>query len=93
MLEILGKGYVIEHCIAFLKEKNEAKSFRIYVTDALSAICENTTHYLGTQGMVDCGRTITKRWVDVLNPPPEKPEDNRPSEEIAADIWSRIRGR
>lgn len=59
------------------------------------AIAENTTHLLGMQGVVDYGKTIKKRWLDVLEPPPEKPEepeDNRSSEEIADDIWSRIRG-
>ena len=59
------------------------------------AIAENTTHLVGMQGVVDYGRTIKTRWIDLINTPPEKPqepEDNRPSEEIAADIWERIRG-
>ena len=58
------------------------------------AIAENTTHYLAMNGeMVDYGRTINQRWMDLLNPPPPpEPEDDRPSEEIAADIFKRIRG-
>lgn len=57
------------------------------------AIAENTTHYLTLNGeMVDYGRTIKTRWIDALSPPPEVPEDNRPSEEIASEIWDRIRG-
>lgn len=76
-----------------LKLNNEEKSYRIYVTDALMAIAENTTHLVGYEGVVDYGKTINKRWVDMLEPPPpEVPEDNRPSEEIASDIWERIRG-
>lgn len=95
MLELFGRGYVIEHCISTLKSNNELKSFKVYVTDALMAIAENTTHLVGVQGVVDYGRSIKQRWIDLLNPQPveeEKPEDNRPSEEIASDIWERIRG-
>ena len=84
---------MIEYCISALKSNNETKSYRVYVTDALMAIAENSTHYAGMQGMVDYGKTITKRWIDALTPPPEEePEDNRSSEEIASDIWDRIRG-
>lgn len=74
----------------------EKRSWEIYVTDALMAIADNTTHLVGVSGVVDYGRTIQKRWFDIINEPSaekkEEPEDNRPSEEIAADIWSRIKG-
>lgn len=83
---------MIEHCISTLKLLNEEKSFKVYITDALMAIADNTTHIVGSQGVVDYGKTINQRWIDILNPPPKEPEDNRPSEEIASDIWERIRG-
>ena len=83
---------MIEHCISSLKLYKEEKSFKVYVTDALMAIADNTTHLVGAQGVVDYGKTINQRWIDLLNPPPEVPEDNRPSDEIAEDIWQRIRG-
>lgn len=95
MLELFGRGYVIEHCIAALKADNEEKAFKVYVTDALMAIADNTTHLVGAEGVVDYGKKFEKRWADLITPqeqPEEKPEDNRPSEEIAADIWERIRG-
>ena len=69
--------------------------YRVYVTDALMAIADNTTHLVGSQGVVDYGKTINKRWIDALTPQPEEkpqPDDDRPSVEIAADIWDRIRG-
>ena len=56
------------------------------------AIAENTTHLLGMQGVVDYGKTIKDRWINTLNPPEEVPEDNRPCEDIAKDMWERIRG-
>lgn len=64
----------------------------VYVTDALMAIADNTTHLVGHTGVVDYGRTIKTRWIELLEAKPEPPEDNRPSEEIASDIWERIRG-
>ena len=93
-MKVLGRGYVIEHCISSLKLYYEEKNFRIYVTDALMAIAENTTHLIGQGGVVDYGKSISQRWIDIMNPQTQKkePEDDRPSEEIAADIWKRIRG-
>lgn len=88
---------MIEHCISSLKSNNEEKSFRIYVTDALMAIAKNTTHILGAQGVIDYGTTINKRWIEVIAPKDndnesDEPVDDRSSEKIAEDIWSRIRG-
>ncbi len=84
---------MIEHCISSLKLDNEEKAFKVYVSDALMAIAENTTHLVGMQGVVDYGKTIKTRWIDILNPPPKPKEDNRPADEIAADIWNRINKR
>lgn len=83
---------MVEHCISSLKLNNEEKSYKAYVTDALMAIAENTTHLVGAGGVVDYGRTLNSRWIDRLTPQPEVKEDNRPSIEIASDIWNRIRG-
>ena len=76
-----------------LKLNKEKQSYQIYVTDALMAIAENTTHLVGMQGVVDYGKTIKERWINTLNPPEETTEDNRPCEEIATDMWERIRGK
>ena len=59
------------------------------------AIADNTTHLIGMEGVVDYGRTIKTRWIELIESLPEtpqEPEDNRSSEEIASDIWERIRG-
>lgn len=61
------------------------------------AISENATHYLAPNGqMVDYGKSFKKRWIDFISKPimkeEKQEEDNRPSEEIAQDIWKRIRG-
>ena len=35
MLELFGRGYVIEHCISSFYKYNEEHTYRIYVTDVL----------------------------------------------------------
>lgn len=74
----------------FLKY-NEDRLYRVYVTDVLKAIAENTTHYLGADGLFDYGTSINLRWIDALKPQKEEPIDDRPCTEIVHDIWERIR--
>ena len=68
----------------FLKKKTEERAFKIYITDALKAIAENTARQAG-------GRTMTKRYVDIITPP--KPEDDEAPEEKSQKIVDRIRSK
>lgn len=43
----MGTGYVIEHCISFFHKKRKTDAYRIYVTDALRLITENTAKIVG----------------------------------------------
>lgn len=54
----------------------EEKTYRIYVTDALQVIAENTAHMAG-------GKTMTVRWDELTK---TKPKDTRTGEEIVADV-------
>lgn len=104
LLELYGRGYVIDHCIAALKRKNEAKIKEIrlnaYITDALKIIAENTSHFLlPGHGAIDYGSTLSKRWIELESPEekekltkPSAEEDTRSCTEFAADVWKRIRG-
>lgn len=87
---------MIEHCISALKLNTEKKRYQVYVTDALMAIANNTTHLLGANGVVDYGMSLKERWIDLEKSneksQEEPEEDDRPADEIASDIWSRIRG-
>lgn len=89
---------MIEHCISALsydrKKARELKSFEAYVTDALMLITENTTHVATMGGVVNCGKWLKDRWIDIINDTPIEPQetDDRPCEEIAQDIFARIRG-
>lgn len=64
-----------------LERQDIETAYRIYVTDALQQICENTARASG-------GAYSNARFYDIINPKPGN-EDLRSGEEIAADI---IRG-
>jgi hypothetical protein len=57
----------------FSKEQQEMM-FRVYVSEALKVLTENT------------GRGITTHYTDLISP---KPKDNRSGEEIVADVIKR----
>ena len=70
----------MRYVLAKYRREQEDKAYRIYVTDALRLISENTASSVG-------GKYITARFADVIAPPKE--EDNRTCEEITAEIIAR----
>ena len=84
---------MIDHCVAALSAQTEEKIFRTYVTDAIKALVENSTHYLiPGYGVADYGITLTSRWADgPAERAPEPPADDRSCAEIAAGVWERMR--
>lgn len=70
----------MRYVLAQYRREQEDKAYRIYVTDALRLISENTASSVG-------GKYITARFADVIAPP--KKEDNRTCEEITAEIIAR----
>lgn len=47
MLELLGKGYVVDYCMAFFRRKKEQEKYLSYYADALSIISETLAGYVG----------------------------------------------
>ena len=41
LLEIFGRGYVIEHCISSFQKHKEEMTYRVYVTDLLRYMSGN----------------------------------------------------
>ena len=70
----------MRYVLAQYRREQEDKAYRIYVTDALRLISENTASSVG-------GKYITARFADVIASPKE--EDTRTCEEITADIIAR----
>ena len=69
----------MRYVIARFNQHQRDLAYRIYVTDCLRIISENTSKMGG-------GSYITAKFADIINP---KPVDNRTGEEIAADIIKR----
>lgn len=65
--------------MARLNEKARSDAYRLYVTDALRTVAENTARYAG-------GNYIKVRYADIIEP---KKQDNRTCEEITADVVAR----
>ena len=65
--------------MARLNERAKTEAYRIYVTDALRFVAENTARYAG-------GSYIKARYSDMIEP---KKQDNRTCEEITADVVAR----
>ena len=40
MLELMGKGYVIEHCICEHNKRMKERDYQIYMTDLLKGLAE-----------------------------------------------------
>ena len=69
----------MRYAMARYQSQQRDFAYRIYVTDCLRIISENTAKMGG-------GSYITAKSSDLINP---KPADNRTGEEIAADIIKR----
>ena len=65
-----------DFCIALYKKRTEDEIYRVYVTDCLQMISENTANQVG-------GKFIQKRYYDILNPPPV---ETRTAEAITQEI-------
>lgn len=77
---------MIDHCMSAFTEYNKDLAFRIYITDGIKVISENTAHFAG-------GSSLQLRWYDLVNSAPEEEEpkqDTRSCEEIVDSIWSGI---
>lgn len=69
----------MRYAITRYQSQQRDLAYRIYVTDCLRIISENTAKMCG-------GSYITAKFSDIIN---TKPVDNRTGEEIAADIIKR----
>ena len=69
----------MRYAMARYQSQQRDLAYRVYVTDCLRMVTENTAKISG-------GAYITVKLSDILNP---KPVDNRTGEEIAADIIKR----
>ena len=76
MLELLGKGYVIEHCMAFFRTHEQELAYKTYITDGLKVLTEHSARQYG-------GSVLTRRFIEIIRPAPEEP--------TASDIKARFK--
>lgn len=69
----------MRYAMARYQSQQRDLAYRIYVTDCLRIVGENTAK-------MGCGSYITDKFADIINP---KLVDDRTGEEIAADIIKR----
>lgn len=77
MLDLFGRGYVLDHVLAQLKIENRDRSYKQYIADVLQLIGENAARMVA-------GSYVSQRWSAY-----QEPEDNRTGDEIALDIITR----
>ena len=90
-----GRGYVIDHCVAAFFAEQKERLYRIYITDSLQAIVENTAlRFPFNAEPFKYGQEISSRWLDLAEgrQVEEPKEDTRTCAEIVSGIWSRMRG-
>lgn len=80
MLDVLGKGYVIDHCIAFSHKMDEENIYKTYMTDALKVMCENMAKFTG-------GSFLNIRFYDIIHP---GKIETRTSTEIINNISAKL---
>lgn len=83
MLEVLGRGYVIDHCVASYTRRQKEKIYRVYITDALRAIVNNTAQFAGN------GLAINDRYIDIIEP---KPKEELTTEKVVGKIRKKLGG-
>lgn len=75
---------MIEHVTAFFRRSQEKLRYQAYITDALKALTENTTHRLiPGVGAVDYGAYMPLRWYGNEQTEPER---EKTGDEIAEEI-------
>lgn len=74
MLDLFGKGYVIDHCIQAAKNEHKEILFRSYISDLLKAMAESN------------GVVVNYRYAEIILP---KAKDNRTGDEVALDVIKR----
>lgn len=66
-MRLFGKGYAIQHCVSLFRKEQEEKAYKIYITECLKVIAENTAHACGD------GAYLKVHFKDIAYESEEKP--------------------
>lgn len=83
-LDLLGRMYLIEHCIYVYNENLKRRAYEVYVTDRLKAINESLASFFG-------GSTPNSRYYDFLERTEHpRAEETRTAEQVISDISDKL---
>lgn len=86
-MDVLGKGYVIEHCVSFFHKRQKDFLFRNYVADALKHLVYNTGKH---NDFVTINASYNE-LVNSLNRGIEE-EEEKTADQVINDIRNKIGG-
>ena len=67
-VEVFGEEYISQYVLSEAKKQNELGVLKIYVTDALKLIAENTAKFGG-------GNALAKRYIDIVDLKETEPQE------------------
>lgn len=78
LLELIGKGYIVDHCVSLFNNKAKERLYQTYITDTLKCLNDNLAKVIG-------GSSIKARYYDLLEAGSQK-ESEKTGDEIALEI-------
>ena len=84
MLDLLGRGYVIDHVMASFRKEKKDEAFRTYITEGLRIITENTAAAVG-------GSSLSMKFDDVLKSFDEDEDDGQTAEQKAEAVINHLK--
>lgn len=85
LLELLGSGYVIDNYISVFHKEQKELIYRIYVTDSLKVLSENTAIHEGS-------KVLTERYIDLIyNDSSHEEKEERTEEEVISTLMEKLR--
>lgn len=76
-ISLFGEEYIWQYISQRFEDEQKAEIYRIYVTDALQLISENTARFAG-------GKVMGKRYYEIFDTGQDEPQ--RTSEDVIASI-------
>lgn len=73
---------MIDHCVSAFYKEQEEKAYRIYITDGIKVLVDNTARIAG-------GAVLNKRYIDMVEP---KEEETRTAKDVIDGIKKKFRG-
>lgn len=78
MLDLIGKGYIVDHCVSLFNDRMKERLYRVYITDTLKCLNDNVAKVVG-------GSALKARYYDLLEEGNKK-EIEKTGDEIALEI-------